>query len=392
MKIKVLQLIYGFMVGGSERQMLQLTRLLQDSGRYDVRIACLMRTGVLLEEAERLAGHAPEFPIKSFYGPSMLREVRRFASFLRGGGFDVVHTHDFYSNIFGMAGAALARTPSRVASRRETGGLRTERQKFGERCAHRLSHAVVANARAVKDCLISEGVPAGKIVTLYNGLDLARAAPRPGAERVEVLDAFGLPRTPRRFVTIVANMQHAVKDHPTFLRAARRVRNAVPDAAFVLAGDGRLSEELRAYAAELGLAEDVFFTGRCERVGDLLSVSDVCVLSSTAEGFSNSILEYMAASRPVVATDVGGAREAIEEGETGFVVASGDDEAMAARVTDLLRDPERARLMGERGRRVVEERFSCEAQLSHTEALYESILEKGSLPQAASALPRRESA
>ena len=389
MKIKVLQLIYGFMVGGSERQMLQLTRLLQDSGRYDVRIACLMHTGELLEEAERLAGHAPEFPIKSFYGPSMLRELRRFAAFLREGGFDVVHTHDFYSNIFGMAGAALARTPARVASRRETGGLRTERQKFGERCAYRLAHAVVANANAVKHCLVTEGVPEGKIVTLYNGLDLSRAAPRPDGERGEVLADFGLPRTPRRFVTIVANMQHAVKDHPTFLRAARRVRDAVPDAAFILAGEGRLSEELRAYAASLGLSEDVFFVGRCGRVGDLLSVSDVCVLSSKAEGFSNSILEYMAASRPVVATDVGGAREAIEEGETGYVVAPGDDEALAARVVELLRDPARAWRMGERGRRVVEEKFSCEAQLANTEALYTRLLERGATQRRAAA-PQRE--
>jgi glycosyltransferase involved in cell wall biosynthesis len=385
MKIKVLQLIYGFMVGGSERQMLQLTRLLQDSGRYDVRIACLMHTGELLGEAERLAGHAPEFPIKSFYGPSMLRELRRFAAFLREGGFDVVHTHDFYSNIFGMAGAALARTPARVASRRETGGLRTERQKFGERCAYRLAHAVVANANAVKDCLVTEGVPEGKIVTLYNGLDLSRAAPQPDGERGEVLAAFGLPRSSRRFVTIIANMQHAVKDHPTFLRAARRVRDAVPDAAFILAGDGRLSEELRAYAVSLGLSEDVFFVGRCGRVGDLLSVSDVCVLSSKAEGFSNSILEYMAASRPVVATDVGGAREAIEEGETGYVVAPGDDVALAARVVELLRDPARAWRMGERGRRVVEEKFSCEAQLANTEALYTRLLERGATQRRATA-------
>ena len=158
--MKVLQLIYGFLDGGSERQMFQLTRMLLASGRHDVRLACLTRTGELLDEAERLAGPAPEFPIKSFYGPSMLRELGRFAAFLRGGGFDVVHTHDFYSNIFGMAGAALARTPARVASRRETGGLRTGRQKFGERCAYRLAHAVVANARAVSDCLVSEGVPA----------------------------------------------------------------------------------------------------------------------------------------------------------------------------------------------------------------------------------------
>ncbi len=387
--MKVLQLIYGFLDGGSERQMFQLTRMLLASGRHDVRLACLTRTGDLLEEAEGLAGDIPEFPIKSFYGPSMLRELLRFASFLREGGFDVVHTHDFYSNIFGMAGAALARTPARVASRRETGGLRTERQKSVERCAYRLAHAVVANAKAVKDCLVSEGVPAGKIVTLYNGLDLSRAAPRPDGERDELLAAFGLPRSPRRFVTIVANMRHAVKDHPTFLRAARRVRDAVPDAAFILAGDGRLSDDLRAHASELGLSEDVFFVGRCERVGDLLSVSDVCVLSSKAEGFSNSILEYMAASRPVVATDVGGAREAIEEGETGYVVAPGDDETLAARIVELLQDPARAWRMGERGRRVVEEKFSCEAQLANTEALYTRLLERGATQRSAAA-PQRE--
>ena len=100
----------------------------------------------------------------------------------------------------------------------------------------------------------------------------------------------------------------------------------------------------------------------------------MCVLSSTNEGFANSILEYMAAARPVVVTDVGGAREAVSEGETGFIVAPGDDEAMAAHIISLLRDPARAREMGQRGRRVVEEKFSCAAQLSRTEELYDRLL------------------
>ena len=109
-------------------------------------------------------------------------------------------------------------------------------------------------------------------------------------------------------------------------------------------------------------------------VAELLAASDVCVLSSRAEGFSNAILEYMAAARPVVATDVGGAREAIVEGETGHLVPAGDDERLAARVSALLRDPARAREMGERGRERVAQQFSCAAQLARTEALYERLL------------------
>ena len=135
-----------------------------------------------------------------------------------------------------------------------------------------------------------------------------------------------------------------------------------------------MSSPLRKLATELGLGESAFFIGRCERVPELLALSDGCVLSSKAEGFSNSILEYMAAARPVVATDVGGAREAVVEGETGFLVRSGDDEALADRIITLLRDPARARTMGELGRRVVEEKFSSTAQLKRTHQLYDRLL------------------
>jgi len=389
-KADVLHLIDNFEQGGTERQALQLVRLLAESGRFGVRLACFERRGSLLEEALRLGlGEIEEYPLRSFYDANAARQFRRFARRLRREGVRIVHAHGFYTNVFGVIGASLAGTPARVASRREGRVFRTPaRERFERRAVFPLAHAVVANADAVRAELIEGGVPARKVFTVYNGLDLARVATR--LARDEALEALGLPRD-RRLVTLVANVNHPVKDQPTFLRAARRVREAVPDAAFVLAGEGRLLGESRALAASLGLAGDVFFTGRCERVGDLLSVSDVCALSSKVEGFSNAILEYMAAARPVVTTDVGGAREAVEEGETGYVVAPGDDEAMAARVVELLRDPERARRMGERGRRVVEEKFSCEAQLARTEALYESLLEKRSPAQAASALPRRES-
>ena len=378
MKLNVLHFIYGFLEGGTEHQMLQLARHMQAGDGYDVRVACLNCHGKLVGEAEALnRGEVAEFPVSSFRDRNALVQLRRFARFLREHEIAVVHTHDFYSNIFGMAGAALARVPARIASKRETEGFRTPSQKRLERLAYRFAHAVIANAEAVRGQLIREGVPASKVYTIYNGLDMRRFAPRADWRREDVLASFGLPPdTGRRLVTIVANLRNLVKDHRTFLRAAQRVHASVPEAAFVVAGEGDLSEGLRAYAAELGLAGDVFFTGRCERVADLLALSEVCVLSSTAEGFSNSILEYMAAARPVVVTDVGGAREAVEEGRTGHIVAPGDDEAMAARLVALLEDPARARRMGELGRLVVAEKFSCEAQLARTEALYEMLLER----------------
>lgn len=373
----VLQLVGSFHQGGSERQAVQLARLLAQSGRFRVHVATLDGAGILRSEVERLRlGDIPEFALTSFYDRRMLEQLRRFARLLREREVAVVHTHDFYTNVFGMAGAMLARVPVRIASRRETGGMRTGAQKFVERRAYDLAHAVVANAAAVRDGLVAEGVRAAKIEVVYNGLDAARLRPPPGLARAQLLERAGLPREleGRRLVTIVANLRHDVKDHPMFLRAARRVKDEVTKAAFVLAGEGELTEPLRALAARLGLAPDAFFTGRCERVAELLAASDVCVLTSKAEGFSNAILEYMAAARPVVATDVGGAREAIIEGETGYIVPPGDDAGLAARVVSLLKDPALACALGERGRRVVEEKFSCGAQLERIERLYERLL------------------
>jgi glycosyltransferase involved in cell wall biosynthesis len=385
----ILHLIDNFEQGGTERQAVQLVRLLHEGGRFRVRVACFRGHGVLRAEVERLnLGEIPEYPLRGFGHPKFGAQLVRFARHLRREGVRLVHAHGFYTNTFGVLGATLAGVPVRISSRRETEWLRTPAQRALERQVFRLSQAVVANAEAVGRQLVRAGVPESKVFTVHNGLDTARLAPR--RSRAEALAHFRLPEG-RRFVTIVANLHHRVKDHPTFLRAARRVRGRVTDAAFVVAGEGNLREEYRALASELGVGDDVFFTGRCESVGDLLSVSDVCVLSSTAEGFSNSILEYMAAGRPAVVTDVGGAREAIEDGRNGYVVAAGDDEAMAARVASLLEDADGARRMGEDGRRRVEEKFSCEAQLARTEALYESLLAKRPLPQAAAAL-RREGA
>lgn len=375
MSRNVLQLIGSFHEGGSERQAVQLARLLKEGDRYRVHIACLDASGALRDEVERLGfGEIPEFRLTSFYDRNAARQIRRFARLLREREIALVHTHDFYTNVFGLAGATLARVPVRIASRRETVGWRTAAQKFVERRAYNLAHAIIANAEAVGAQLIKEGVRPDKIVTIHNSLDLARVCMRQ-EQRDATLAMLNLARSYNTtFVTMVANLRHPVKNHSMFLRAARRVSEAVPQARFIIAGEGELMASMRALAEELGLSRDVFFIGRSERVAELLALSDVCVLASRAEGFSNAILEYMAAARPVVATDVGGAREAIVDGETGYLIPSDDDQAMAERIISLLRDPQRARAMGERGRQIIEQKFSCEVQLEKTQNLYDWML------------------
>ena len=376
MKPNVLFIIDSFEQGGSERQALQLLRQLHASGRCRLHLACLQNFGSLRADADQLGlGEIHEYPLTSFYDRNFVVRVQRLRRYLKDNQIDVVHTHCFYTNIFGMTAAALSQVRARITSKGETEGFRTPMQKRAERFAFRLAHRVVANCLVVQNQLIKEGVNSARIVQHYNGLDLERLKVEPGLQRAQVLATFGLPQEPkRRFVTIVANLHNPVKDHPTFLRAAARVQAQVPDAAFVIAGEGVLMDSLRALAAQLGIERDVFFVGRCDNVANLLFASDIGVLSSTAEGFANAILEYMAAGLPVVATDVGGVREAIVEGETGYVVPAGDEQKMAERIIRLLNEPAHARAMGERGKSIVADKFSCDRHLENTLELYDELL------------------
>ncbi len=375
MKPAVLQLIDSFHQGGSERQALQLTRLLAESDKFKVHLACLSPEGSLRTNIDDLdLGEVPSFPLSSFYDANAVTQLRLLVKWLKSSQIQIIHTHDFYTNVFGMAAGAFARLPVRVASMRETAGMRSASQKKVQQVAYSLAHQIVANSGAVRKTLIEEGINADKITVVYNGLDTERLLPQTSS-RAEALALLGLNVDEnRRFISIVANMRHEVKDYPMFLRAARRVLEAEPAAAFLLAGEGELTDSLQVLAAELGIQDSTYFLGRCEHVADLLSISEICVLSSKAEGFSNSILEYMAAGRPVVVTNVGGAAEIVSDGETGYLVPSGDDEVMAARIISLLREPDKGRQMGENGKHLVQEKFSCAAQLSRTESLYERLL------------------
>jgi glycosyltransferase involved in cell wall biosynthesis len=370
---RVLQLFTSLSLGGMERQTLQLVRLLQERGCYEVLVASLSPTVALRVELERL-GHCdfPVYQLLVFRNPKAALQVIRFARFLQRHAITILHTHDFYTNTFGMAAGMLARVPMRVCSRREL-DVFTRQQRRVEHVAYRASHCVAANCDFLREQLIREGLPRERIRVLPNGIDPARALGSREETRSSLLNWLGLSPE-AQVVSMVANLHNARKDHATFVRAADRLRREFPSAVFVVAGNGEPGEALRADGQSLLEQRRLLFLGSCQRIADLLLVSDICVLSSHSEGLSNAVLEYMAAARPVVASDVGGIRELVVEDRTGYLVSPRDPSRLADRIAFLLRHPERANLMGEAGRARVYERFSLTGQSDAVHRIYAELL------------------
>jgi len=368
----VLQLVGSFHMGGSERQAVQLIRLLHENKTYNIFLAALNNEGVLREEVEQIGFiDIPEFRLASFYDFNFLKQLQKCVRFLRENKIEIVHTHDFYTNVFGISAARLANVKVKIASKRETSGMRSKAQAAIEKRIFGFADTIVANSKAVENYLIEKGISAEKIEVIYNGLDLERLKPKQ-ANRAAICEELGLPKDENiKFITLVANLRHDVKNQSMFLRTAKRVLEKMPQAHFVLAGEGELKNDLENLAKELKIADKTHFIGRCAKVPELLSISFAGVLTSFAEGFSNSILEYMAARLPVVATNVGGAREAIIEGESGFLVESNDEETMANRLIELLENEKKAKRFGKEGRKIVEEKFSCATQIEKTLELYQ---------------------
>ncbi len=373
MKRNVLHLTGSFLQGGSERQAVQLARLQAEDGTFNVFVGCLNAEGSLRAEVESfVVGEIPEFPLTSFYDLNFLRQVRRCIDFIRRNQIDIFQTHDFYSNVFGMAAATIARVPVRIASKRETFS-KSKGQMFLERQSYRGAHKIIANAEAVKEFLTRTGVPSSKIVVIYNGVDLEQFSSARVKERGELARGLDLDIGQNQVVTIVANLRSDVKNHEMFLRVAQWVLRSKPETLFIVAGEGERMPYLKELADDLSIAGNVRFIGKCSDVAAILSLSDVCVLTSRSEGFSNAILEYMAAGKPVVATRVGGASEAVLHGETGYLVESDDAKTMGRFILELLSDHGRAASLGLRGRQRIETAFSKHRQVNSVSDLYSSL-------------------
>jgi glycosyltransferase involved in cell wall biosynthesis len=160
------------------------------------------------------------------------------------------------------------------------------------------------------------------------------------------------------------------KDLETFLQAARGILDVIPSAEFLVIGDGTSGRQLKSLANDLHLAESVHFLGERPDIPDLLAALDILVMSSYTESFPNAILEAMAMGKPVVATNVGGIPEVVEEDRTGFLVPARDPKAIAERVLSLCRDSARRLQMGRAARAHVENNFTVQAVTARLEGIY----------------------
>jgi glycosyltransferase involved in cell wall biosynthesis len=269
--------------------------------------------------------------------------------------------------------ARLAGVRGVIASRRSWHSPHLQgRILRANRFAYRFADRVVGNSPSVSRLVESEGgVRSSRIVTIPNFLDPQSFAPMNDGDRARLLEEIGVPRD-AFIVGIVARLS-PVKDHASLLRAIAEVLPAIPALQCVLVGDGPERGAIQSLARELGIADRVHLAGERPQLPNLHGLFDISVLCSTTEAFPNSVLEAMAASRPVIATDVGGTPDAIREGTTGLLVPPSDPSRLAAAIKRLHDEPALRGKLGKAGCAAAQSGYSATAVIDQVEALYTEL-------------------
>ena len=368
---KIFFLLDSLNIGGTEIQAFELAIRL-DPERYEITFGCLRAQGPLLEKLSRSVRIVEFYPAGGVDSVKGMYQVLRLARFLRRDRFQIVHTHDLYSNLLGIPAAVLAGVPVIISSQRDLGhfGVYQTRRRGWLRRLQKRSAAVVTNSNAVRDAMLAEGSFAPeKIRVIYNGVAALRF-------RSGLRDRYWImPNSDReKWIVLVGNMHSDVKGHPWFIEAAGEVLREFPQSRFVLVGDGALRGEFEARASQAGVRERFLFMGSSDEVPKILGCCDIAVLPSKSEGFPNALLEYLAAGLPTVATSVGGNVEIVRDGETGLLVQPENSSELAKALLRLLRDPDFAAGLGGKGREFVASEFSFQRMIESTDQLYTELL------------------
>lgn len=358
--------------GGAEYQLYELVRGL-DRTRIDPAVFVLASGGYWTQPLRELGVPVEEIPGRGF---ADLGRLRRLRVALRRCAADVLHTVLWSGNCYGRLAAVGLGIPVIVTAERNV-IARPPWQVGIERLLDRWSDVYLVNSGAVVQGLVSrEHLPAAKMRVVHNGIDLTRL-PQFVLDRQDARRSAGFD--PRRRLVAQVGRLAPQKDYPTFLAAAARVAAQVPDVDFLVVGEGELRAELEATAARLGLDGRVRFLGLRHDVPALLGAVDVLALTSLYEGLPNVVIEAMATGAVAVATDVGGCRELLAHGETGFVVPPGDVAAIADAVLAVLGAPETARRIASAARRRIEAEFTLDAMVQRTVDVYDTWLARKGL-------------
>jgi glycosyltransferase involved in cell wall biosynthesis len=358
-------------IGGTELNAVRTAPLLLAAG-IDLSVFSLSGEGPLLDRYAKLGIPVEVLPLTSLYGPGTWKSGRRLARLVRRRKIDLVHAHDFYSNIFAapwsrVGGAAF------IASRRWWEGPERRAQRWANRAAYLLANRVLANSPSVAELLVHrEWVRRRRVVVVPNFLDEAAFDEPPADWAASIARELGLPAD-RLVVGVVANLS-PIKDHATLFRAVASLAHRWPALRLVLVGsDGGSRGDLERLAGELGLADRIHFAGHRPNLPSPHHLFDVSVLTSVSEGMPNSILEAMASAKPVVATSVGAIPDAVADGVTGFLVPPRDPDRLRERLHLLLSDAELRRRLGEAGRAKARAEYAATAAITRLVDTYRAV-------------------
>lgn len=372
-KIKILHVVRPA-AGGMKNHLINLVRY-TDKSRFSVAVACPPNTE-LWEELYALGVEMVPITLVGELSPTKdYAVVHTLVKYLHQSKTTILHAHSSKGALVGRIAAAIARTPIVVFTAHNSIFYEEwpewKKRLFAtvEKFLARFTDKIITVSDALKqEVLEREGLSAKLLTTIYNGIEIEKFVPETDIKLTR--RSLNIPELGPVIGTIARLAPQ--KGVSYFLKAASLLKEYQVN--FLVVGDGPLREELEKEVNELGLKNRVIFAGQRENIPEILAMLDIFALSSVTEGLPLTILEAMAAGKPVVATRVGGIPEAILEGKTGLVVAPKDPEALAVALASLLGERDRISRMGANGLKLVREKFTVESMVQRTIELYNQLL------------------
>jgi glycosyltransferase involved in cell wall biosynthesis len=363
-RLKIMQLVSSLTVGGAEQIVLTLADQI-DNSHFETHVCSLSVVGQngLAPEFQKLQIPLLSLNARHFYDFDAWRQVRRYA---RQQQIDLIHTHLTDADVVGrFVGRSLGIPVLSTLHNMPHNYARQRRDRYWLQrlTARTLATHLTAVSPKIRDLYIKQWrIPPTRINAIYNSVRM-----KPFLDVAPGLPAQREHEGPT--ITNVARFNPQKAQH-VLLTAVPTVLEKFPQARLLLVGKGHLEQQLRQQAADLGISQQVIFTGVRHDIPAVLAQTDVFVLSSNWEGVPLSVIEAMAAARAVLVTDVGGNAELVEHGRSGLVVPANDAAALANGLLTLLQDEPTRLSMGLAARQRVQELFSTDRFMQQYESLY----------------------
>ena len=358
-------------LGGSERQ-LAVTALGLDRNLFQPHVACFSGGGFRARELKRGGVPVLELGVRSLISGSVIHAARRLGRYLERHRIQIVHAFDVPSVLFAVPAATWYRVPVVLSSQRAHRALTPGLTRHLLRLTDRLADGIVINSQAVaRELVTGDGVPRSLLHLAYNGIDTGRFQ-RDGPKAA-------LPWPDPRVVIGVVCALRPEKGLTTLLDAFAQVLERGPLARLLIVGSGPMAEQLAERARQLRLGSACHFQAAVEEVAPWLRTMDIFVLPSLSEALSNALMEAMACGCCVVASEVGGNPELVENGKTGMLFAAGDSQALAVALDSLMQNETRRHNLADAGAAFIRDGFSSQAAAGRMGLIYTGCFASASM-------------